>query len=282
MPVKILLANNWVNALKKCDWLIPHHLFFDDVQKIIDYCQQHTIDIIFANNYRTQNFLENHQAVLKANNLKFLVNRRYVIDTFADKLLFNRFMTNNGFSEYIAKDYDKNSEVQFPCIVKPIMGGAGRGVHIAYLPDDLKDVDRNNNIISEYLIGPEFATSIFYQQHQVINHFSYRKTSNQAHYVLQQAKQPLVVEKCVTPFLDIFARILKIANPNGESCQCSINYKIINNQPKIFEINCRIGYTLACFPDDFKIFMDSYIASLNTAIPALENNFSAPPGELFF
>ncbi len=262
-PTKILLAHNWVQALKKCHWLIPHHLFFDDAHKVIAYCHQHKIDIIFANSHRLQDLLEKKQELFKEHNIQFIVNSRYVIDTFADKKLFNHFMVDNGFAEYIPKDYFDNSEVQYPCIVKPVMGGAGRGVCIVYCADDLTDIDRNKNIVSEYLVGAEYATSIFYQHNQVINHFTYCKTSNQAYYVLQQTGQSIVVEKCPTPFLDIFTSILKKATPDGESCQCSINYKIINNQPKIFEINCRIGYTLACFPDDFKIFMDSYVAALS-------------------
>ncbi len=273
MKIKVLFENNWRAALKKCTWLDAHHLYFDDVEKIISYCHEHQIQIIFGNNYRAQNFLELNQACLRQANLQFLVNSRYVLDHFVDKRKFDLFMREQGFADYVPRNYETVCDIEYPCIIKPKSGGVGKGVRIAFDEADLGDIDTNKYLVSEFLEGDEYASSIFYHRGEIISHFSYVKSVQQSHYVLQQVdKRDLHEAACPTAFLELFLAILQAANPSQETCQCSINFKIINGIPKIFEINCRIGYTLAGYPDDFKVFFDHYLAALHETQSASEND----------
>ena len=66
-------------------------------------------------------------------------------------------------------------------------------------------------------------------------------------------------ERCEPLCMDLFKYILSLANPNGGYCLCCIDYKMVDQVPKIFEINARMGYTLACHPVDFTEMMNVYI-----------------------
>ncbi|NOT84850.1 MAG: hypothetical protein HOP02_08755, partial [Methylococcaceae bacterium] len=271
MKIRILFEDNWKFTLKMCDFLDAHHLYFKDASVIIEYCKKNKINIIFANNYRAQNFLQLNQESFNNENIKFLINSRYVIDTFVDKKKFVVFMSQQGFADYLPETYELDKTIVYPCIIKPKMGGIGKGVRIAYTEEDLKNIDEKKYLISEFLDGFEYATSIFYYRGEIVNHYTYIKKVNKSHYVLQHIDpKDIQEETCETPYLEIFLAVLRAANPNNETCQCSINYKIIADTPKIFEINCRIGYTLARHPQDFKDFIQSYLAVLKDNIEVAE------------
>jgi hypothetical protein len=81
--------------------------------------------------------------------------------------------------------------------------------------------------------------------------------------VLQhESKNSIETKYCETPFLELFEEILQKFVDDDKYCQCSINFKIQDGIPKIFEINPRIGYTLAGFCDKFKEMMDIYLDEL--------------------
>jgi hypothetical protein len=60
-------------------------------------------------------------------------------------------------------------------------------------------------------------------------------------------------------FKDDFISIFKTLLPNDGELLCCIDYKIEDNIPKIFEINVRLGYTLAMYSEDFEIMMNKYM-----------------------
>lgn len=261
--LKILCAKGWENSLKKSTWLDVHHISFKDIDKVIKYAKENNIEILFANNYSSQLSIFNNRKKLKEVGLKFLVNSKQTLTNLVDKQLFYDIMLENGFDKYVPKYYDKTKDVKFPCIVKIKSGGAGRGMFIAHSKKDLKKLE-NNMILSEYLPSKtEYATSIFLKEGKILKHATYSKTSKKDVYILQHEKQKdIKIEKCDTPFLELFEKIIKTMSGEDKYCQCSINFKIENGIPKIFEINPRIGYTLSKFPDDFKEMMDCYLEEL--------------------
>ena len=258
--VKMLFGNVWQHAVKKNSWIKAWHTKFQNREQILSLCKEKGIEIIFANNYNVQRFLQKHEESFRAKNIHFIVNTQFVIDTFVDKARFDQFMIKHGFADYIPQNYDTDEEAKFPCLIKAKSGGAGRGISLAYSIEDLKGVDRTKYRVSEYIPGTEYGSSIFFAGGKILRHYTYSKQVDKDFYILQQqAKKEIKTQACDTPFLDIFTRILQHANPDGESCQCSINFKILDNKPRIFEINCRMGYTLATHPDDYKSFMLFYI-----------------------
>ncbi len=260
----ILFGYNWENATRKCLWMHPHHINFKNIQSLIEYTKENNINILFANNYNTQKAILKNVEVLKKHNLKFIVNNEQALKNFVDKQLFYDIMLANNFEQYVPKYYNNPQEIQYPCMVKIKSGGAGRGMFIAYDETDLEDV-KSNMIVSEYLSSnTEYASSIFTKDGKVIKHITYSKTSANDVYILQhEDKKSIKVQRCETLFLKIFEEIILAMSGDKAYCQCSVNFKILNGIPKIFEINPRIGYTLAGFPDDFKEMMDCYIGELD-------------------
>ena len=260
----ILFGHNWKIANRKSLWLDSHHLYFSDVDEIIDYCKKYNIKILFANNYRTQKVISNNEKILKKNGLKFIVNNKQALENFVDKELFYEIMLKNNFEQYVPKYYKNKSEVKYPAMIKIKSGGAGKGMFIAYNQKDLEGL-KNNMIMSEYLpTNVEYATTIFSKNGKIIKHFTYSKASKNDVYILQHENQDTIeVKRCETPFLELFEKIVIAMSGKDGYCQCSINFKINDGIPKIFEINPRTGYTLAGFPDDFKKLMDKYIEELD-------------------
>ncbi|PNV84455.1 MAG: hypothetical protein C0627_00840 [Sulfurimonas sp.] len=268
--VKILFGDKWQKAVSKCKWLEAHHLNFKDIKSVITYCKNNEIKILFANNYTTQIEILKNEDLLRKNGLMFIVNKKETLQNFVDKQKFYDIMTEHNMSEYVPKYYSKSDDIKYPCMIKIKAGGAGRGVFLAYSKKDLKDIS-DDMIISEYLSSDtEYATSIFYKDGKILKDITFSKKSNKDIYILQQEnKKDILTKREETRFLDIFKSIIEIFTPKGEYCQCSINYKIEDNKPKIFEINPRIGYTLAGFCDDFKDMIEVY---LHETVKKQQNN----------
>lgn len=260
---KILFGDKWQNALSRCDWLDAHHKNFKNASEIIEYCKSNKIEILFANNFKTQLFLLINERILRNAGLKFIINNEHALKYFVNKQKFYDLMLQNELHEYVPKYYETLEDVQFPCMVKTKTGGAGRGVYLAYNKEEIDKID-NTIILSEYLkSNVEYATTIFYHDGKLLKDITYSKTALRDTYVLQQeAKDAIKVQREETKFLDLFIKIVEIFSGKDDYCACSINYKIENNNPKIFEINPRMGYTLSGFCDDFKEMMDIYVKEL--------------------
>jgi hypothetical protein len=260
---QIIFGDNWSKATSKCSFLKAHHLSFKDINSVIEYGDKNGIKTLFANNYKTQMAIVKNQELLDKWGFKYIVNSQKVLKRFVDKQLFYEIMKDNAYEDYVPKYYENIEEVVYPCIVKTKSGGAGRGIFLAYNKDDLKDLEENE-IVSEYLSSnKEYATSIFMKDGKILKDITFCKTASKELYVLQhESKNSIETKYCETPFLELFEEILQKFVDDDKYCQCSINFKIQDGIPKIFEINPRIGYTLAGFCDKFKEMMDIYLDEL--------------------
>lgn len=261
--LRILFGNKWQKTTQKSTWMEAHHIDFRDIYKTINYALSHNIHIFFANNYNTQKAINRHDTLLKKFGFRFITNSSETLQNLVDKQRFYEKMLAHGFGQYVPQYYQNIDDVKYPCMVKIKSGGAGRGTFIAYDRDDLKKLE-DNMIMSEYLPSQtEYATSIFLKDGKIIKHFTFSKTSKNEVYILQNEKdEDIKITPCDTPFLDLFEKIVQVLSNEETYCQCSINFKIEEGIPKIFEINPRIGYTLAGFPEQFKEMMYSYIKEL--------------------
>ena len=261
---KLLMGHNWSKATSPCLWLEPHHMAFQKVTTILEYCKENSIKILFANNYATHFFIKQNEKLLKENGLKFIVNSRRFIKSVGNKQRFYDILVANNFAKYTPKYYTLQDTIPFPCIVKIKKGsGGGKGVALVYNKEAI-DATNENLLICDYLpSNVEYATTIFSKDGVVLKDITYSKTASKQNYVLQQESN-IQTKREATQFLELFMQIIEVFNPAKGYCQCSINYKIENNIPKIFEINPRMGYTLAGFCPDFKEMIDIYVNELDT------------------
>jgi len=260
---KILFGDKWQSKTAKCNWLDAYHINFADINKVIKFAKENEIKYLFANNYNTQKAILKNQELLKEQGLKFIVNNKIALRDFVDKQLFYEKMIENNLQEYVPRYYNIDEDIDYPCMVKTKTGGAGRGVFLAYNKEDIGVVDKSI-IISEYLSSNiEYATSVLFKDGKILKAITFSKTTTKDVYVLQQENENnIVIQKEDTPFLEIFEKIIIAISGADGYCQCSINFKIQNETPKIFEINPRIGYTLAGFSDDFESMIELYIKEL--------------------
>lgn len=253
---RILFGENWKKATSRCDWMEAFHEKFDDADRLLQYACRHGIRVLFGNNYATQKRIGKQAGALRAGGMYFIVNPKETLAVLVDKRRFDDRMREAGLGGYTARLYASRDAAEYPCVVKPSSGGAGRGVRIAEGPEEIGEEDL---LLTEYLPGTEeYATSVFYRDGALLHHRTYRKTAPHEPYVLQQERK-VSVSACETPFPELFARIVRALHGDRGYCLCSFNYKIVDGKPKIFEINPRTGYTLAQHPEDFREFMACYL-----------------------
>ena len=258
--IKILFADTWVNALSKIDWLDAHFSEFKDVNRVIEYAKKHGIIYIYGQVYNAQKFLFHNKEGLKKADLKFLVNDFEVVKLLLDKRRFFEFMIENNLEIYIPKYYKNSNEICYPCVIKHINGANGDTVRIVYSKEELGVVDKDE-VVNEYVLGDtEYAMNLFYKDGNIIEEVTYKKTYSEKFYVLnRETKYKMIDTKIINPYLDEFKEIIRCIVPHATELLCCIDYKVQDNRPKIFEINVRLGYTLARNGDDFKKIMDKYI-----------------------
>jgi hypothetical protein len=261
--IKILFADTWINALSKIDWLDAHFSDFKDVNKVIEYAKTHGITYLYGQVYNAQKFLFHNQETLKKAGLKFIVNDFDIVQLLLDKRRFFEFMIKNSLEAYIPKYYPTIDEIHYPCVIKHISGANGESVRIVYSKEELGTVDKDE-VVNEYILGDtEYAMNLFYKDGTIIEEVTYKKTYSENFYVLNSdTKYKMVDTKIINPYLSEFTKIIDTMFAHGGELFCCIDYKIENNTPKIFEINVRLGYTLARNGDDFKKIMDKYILEI--------------------
>lgn len=261
--VPILFPNRWETSLIKCNWLTAFCEDIRDPDKIIDFCKRHNIQLIFANTLWLQYVLLKNKNALLSFGLKFLTNNKFSLDCFKDKGLFYDFMMHNNLLEYMPKHFssiDSKELLGKPYIVKAKISSNSVGVRIV-LPDELLTDFNNDSLITEYIEGgEEYASNILFKDGEIIKHISYKKIYGDSVYILSpDTRGQMKNERCEPLCMDLFKHILSLANPNGGYCLCCVDYKMVDKIPKIFEINARFGYTLACHPADFAEMMNVYI-----------------------
>lgn len=260
--VPILFSNNWQSSLEKCNWLTAFCKDIRDPAKIIEFCKKNDIQLLCANTLKFQYILLNHKNEFFNYGLRFLNNNKFALDRFKDKGLFYNFMSKNNLLEYVPKHYfDINHEdlLGKPFILKTKISTNSEGVKLV-LPGE-KVNHTYNDLITEYIEGgEEYASNILFKDGEIIKHISYKKIYGNSVYILSpETRGNMKNERFEPSCMNLFEHILSLANPNGGYCLCCIDYKMVNQTPKIFEINARMGYTLVCHPSDFTEMMNVYI-----------------------
>lgn len=259
--VKVLFASKWKKTISELDWIDPYFMDFKEIDKIISYCKTRGIKIIFPQVVSTQNFVRKHQKQLEKYDIKFILNSKRMLDTFINKRKFYDFMVHNAMNKYVPRVFENMDTIEFPAIVKAETGSSGRNMEIVRDAEELENV-KTEGIVCEYIPdNVEYASNILFKNNKIVHAVTYRKTHDSRYYI-QNAGNHVDVEKVDTPFKNIFFDILSAVNDVNTYSFCCIDYKIVDDKPKIFEINARLGFTLWTHPSDLKRFLDIYIEEL--------------------
>jgi len=163
-----------------------------------------------------------------------------------DKSLFNQFMMTSGFGELIPNVTDSPS---FPYILKKRIDEFGSHSRIIYTSSEEKTfqkyIDSDDYYRQEYITGrDEFTTHILMVGRKIVFHATLQFTFEKALFVKGVGcKAPRgTVVSCSQ--MDTFEAILNDLQFEG---LCCFNYKLVDGQMKIFEVNPRYGGSLTRF-----------------------------------
>lgn len=159
-----------------------------------------------------------------------------------DKSLFESFMLQNGFSDYLPK---YNAEIKFPFILNKSQDEGGVNTFIVRDNNDLdtyKDQVNDPNYIKQSIVegNREYATHVIIKDGKIKNALTIVYKFDDTVYIKGKDKY-ICRNICGNKHLQIFENLLLKMNFNG---LCCINYKEKDGLPIILEINPRFGGSL--------------------------------------
>lgn len=164
------------------------------------------------------------------------------ITLFDDKFLFNQAMLMKGFAPLIPK---MGGALAYPYILKKRVDNSSNNVHII-LNSDEEQFFKNFISSPEYCCqemirgSREYATHILFKDRKITHSINIEYVFDTDLPIKIRNKEIYTkISKC--PHLDTFASILTALDFEG---LCCVNYKEVDNQPYIFEINPRAGGSL--------------------------------------
>ena len=204
----------------------------------------------------------------------FLIPPLQALEIADDKLLFNQFLRQNGFSEHVP---ERCSEDSFPFVLKKRTDEGGIHTQIISNREEAHAVEpligREDYFTQGYVPGDtEFTDHILFADGEVAHACTIVFNMNRELYVRGTQMQPYTnVQMSVIPpeYLDVFVSILRCLNFSG---MCCFNYKVLNGVPIIFELNPRIGGSAHL---DINKFLDAMTSALKPKPSMLENLMKA-------
>jgi hypothetical protein len=172
------------------------------------------------------------------------------LDLCDDKERFNSILVENNFGNYIPKMLN---EPQYPYILKKKEDQFGINSHIIINSQQerqwLEKISNPDYFKQQLIPGQrEYATHLLYSKGQIVNSLTIEYFFDAEYYIKGKNREisRQKVKRC--PYLNIFSSILGFIGFEG---LCCINFKIIDSQPLIFEINPRFGGSLSPHFHDF-------------------------------
>ena len=170
------------------------------------------------------------------------------------------------------EEYFHFEPIKYPCILKKRKSVWGIGTFIIDNESDFKSVDLiKSNICEDYLLcepilgNTEYGTHVLAANGEILFCRSAQYIFDSDVYVFGQKKiydrsSFVSLEEIYPEVFDNIKLIVKTFNCSGFIC---IDHKIVENKIKIFEINPRIGGSLAKTPELLKELLIKYIDCVN-------------------
>jgi len=257
----------WIPLLKKIkNSSIADFKSEDDLEELI---RQKDIKIIIPCSFVQMKFLatlnrSDEYEILSCDDYKS-------VEICNDKTKFAEFMQHNNFGDYVPKRYTLKN-VKFPAIFKYSITSSGIGSEICYNMDDLKRKIKTKRkyVIQEFVVSKnEYAGNMFVKNGEIIHSIYYTKKYEQKYYIQrgsmfnQKGTYKRIDEtKMRRHEENTFSKILKKLNFTGFLC---FDFKIVDDEVKIFEINPRLGGTLIRTHSHFVEMLNAVINNLNLA-----------------
>lgn len=175
-----------------------------------------------------------------------------------DKLALNRFLMDQGFAGAIPPPREPGPP--YPFILKRRRGYWGRHAHVVHDADQAAalGVGDPDWFAQTFIPGEvEYAAHILRDRGRIWYAATVRYELDRPDAILGAQARPVrmtLTRGCV--HLRTFAAILAALDYEGTAC---IDYKLVGDAPRIFEINPRFGASLA---HDINAYLEQYLAAL--------------------
>jgi hypothetical protein len=189
---------------------------------------------------------------------KFLHPEPAVVSLCDDKLKLAEFLVSHGFGGFVPRF--RTPGPPYPYVRKKRRGWWGMQCVIVQNEADERGLDLADEqwFTQELIPGQvEFATHILLAGGQIryASTFVYRMAGQIFVKGAQDAPVHMhMMPRC--PYVGVFADMLALLRYEGTAC---IDYKVVDRQPVLFEINPRFGGSL-CY--DITAYLDAYVGSL--------------------
>ena len=164
-----------------------------------------------------------------------------------DKSLFAKKMTECGYGNYIPQI---NGNLPYPFFFKKKIDCGGENSFLIENHEQelaiLKNISNPDDYFRQKFISgtSEYSTHILFNHQRIVRSITLEYMFEKDGSISGKDEKFGVKMHPSCPYLDLFTDILNSINYEGICC---FNYKIVDNQPNIFEINPRFGGNLALY-----------------------------------
>ena len=212
--------------------------YFDSLIQIIN---EEKVDYYFPGTDVELLFCAEQKANIEAScNVKVVISPLEAIKISDDKFKTMEFLKYNGFNypETILAEQCSQSSFKYPVIVKPAIGCRSIGVGIAYSEEEvLKRISKESGLVVQELIGDdstEFTCTIVIVNDFVSDVVILRRDLRSG----DTFRAEPISNKAISDY------VKSVAIKLGIYGSCNFQLRLdANQQPKIFEINCRFSGT---------------------------------------
>jgi len=192
-----------------------------------------------------------------------------LIEQLQNKKLFQVLMEKNSFSHLLPTHYENINEVIYPAIIKSPIGAGGSSVHLIKNVLELEafitsqELSFSDLVIQEFIPGmDEYVAHFIAKNGEILyeTYYSFKLQQSTSIRIAETTQRSSRIELS-NDHSQIFHSILKKIRYSGP---INIDFKIQDEQIKIFEMNPRLGGSLMVQQNQVEL-----IACLRTLLPAL-------------
>lgn len=233
-------------------WLGDHALYIpkavdeDYIENIINIVEKHKIDaILVGTDTELVKLAEVHDSFLSKYNCKIIVSSSEVIKISNDKFLTAEFLKENNLPYPVSKMANSmedllelERELGLPLFAKPIDGARSLGLVKINTHQDLIDIyDENSNLVVQQFLPDtegEFTSGCIVLDGKCISIVSLRRDLRDGNTYRTYRNEN------TSKYDHLISKIAEILKPDGP---VNFQFRILNGQPVIFEINGRFSGT---------------------------------------
>ena len=181
---------------------------------------------------------------------KAIIPSNYCIDLCNNKEAFVEHLEKNDLGVFTPKI---NGNLSFPYILKKKIGAWGVDTYIIHNSKDelarIKEIHSGNYFRQQFIEGrEEYAAHVVISNNTIVFFKALRSIFNEKYFVKGKHYKPVSVTEVDHNHLKSTFRDILVSM--GYQGVCCFDYKIVNNNLMIFEVNPRYGGSMNCFVDE--------------------------------